>query len=47
VGLALAAHADGAGHPATLGSVPVAVAIVLGGPQLMTAVRRRAGSDGR
>jgi hypothetical protein len=39
---ALAAHADGAGHPATIGSVLVAVMIVLGGPQLVAAYRRRA-----
>jgi hypothetical protein len=39
---ALAAEADGAGHPVTIASVPVAVAIVLGGPQLLAAIRRRA-----
>lgn len=39
---ALAASADGADHPATVASVPVAVAIVLGGPALLGLVRRRA-----
>jgi hypothetical protein len=39
---ALVARADGAGHPVTIASVPVAVAIVLGGPRLMDALRRRA-----
>ena len=39
---ALAANADGAGHPATIASVLVAVMIVLGGPQLVAAYRRRA-----
>jgi hypothetical protein len=39
---ALLASADGAGRPVTLASVPVAVAIVLGGPRLMAAIRRRA-----
>jgi hypothetical protein len=39
---ALAAAADGAHHPATVASVPVAVAVVLGGPRLVEAVRRRA-----
>lgn len=39
---ALAAHADGAGHPVTIASMFVAVIIVLGGPQLLSAVRRRA-----
>lgn len=41
VALALLANADGARHPVTLASVPVAVAVVAGGPQLMAAVRRR------
>jgi hypothetical protein len=40
--LALAASADGAGHPVTIASMFVAVMIVLGGPQLLAAVRRRA-----
>jgi hypothetical protein len=39
---ALLANADGARHPVTIASVPVAVAIVLGGPTLMAALRRRA-----
>jgi hypothetical protein len=39
---ALAANADGAGHPVTIASVLVAVMIVLGGPQLVAAYRRRA-----
>jgi hypothetical protein len=39
---ALLARADGAEHPVTVASIPVAVAIVLGGPTLMAAVRRRA-----
>jgi hypothetical protein len=39
---ALAAQADGARHPATMASVLVAVMIVLGGPQLLAAARRRA-----
>jgi hypothetical protein len=37
-----AAYADGAGHPGTLASVLVAVMILLGGPRLMAAIRRRA-----
>jgi hypothetical protein len=41
VGLALLADADGAGHPATIASVIVAVAVGFGGPTLMAAVRRR------
>jgi len=39
---ALAASADGAGHPVTIASVFVAMIIVLGGPQLLASVRRRA-----
>jgi hypothetical protein len=39
---AVAAKADGAGHPVTIASVLVAVMIVLGGPQLVAAYRRRA-----
>ena len=42
VAAALAANADGAGHPATMASVLVAAIIVLGGPQLPAAIRRRA-----
>lgn len=38
---ALAAGADGARHPVTMASVLVAVIIVLGGPRLLAAVRRR------
>jgi hypothetical protein len=41
VGLALAANADGARHPVTAASIVVAVIIVLGGPRLFAAVRRR------
>jgi hypothetical protein len=43
---ALAASADGARHPVTIASVFVAVIIVLGGPQLLAWVRRRAARDG-
>jgi hypothetical protein len=39
---ALAANADGAGHPVTVASIVVAVMIVLGGPQLLAIVRRKA-----
>lgn len=39
---ALAASADGAGHPVTIASTFVAVIIVLGGPQLLAYIRRRA-----
>src|SRR5262245_42013986 len=39
VAAALLAYADGSGHPATLASVLVAVAILLGGPRLMAAIR--------
>ena len=42
VAAALAAHADGARHPATLASVAAASVILLGGPQLLAVVRRRA-----
>jgi len=42
VGLAFAAHADGARHAATAASLVVAVMVLLGGPNLMTTVRRRA-----
>ena len=41
----LAVSADGAGHPVTITSVFVAVIIVLGGPQLLGAVRRRVARD--
>jgi hypothetical protein len=39
---ALAASADGARHPVTIASIFVAVTIVLGGPRLLAAIRRRA-----
>jgi hypothetical protein len=39
VAAALLAYADGAEHPATMASVLVAVAILLGGPRLMAAIR--------
>lgn len=42
IGLALVARADGAGHPVTIASVIVALLILLGGPQLLAWVRRRA-----
>jgi hypothetical protein len=42
VAVALLAYADGAGHPATMASVLVAVAILLGGPRLMAAIRTNA-----
>ena len=38
----LAARADGARHPVTAASIVVAVLIVLGGPQLLAVIRRRA-----
>jgi hypothetical protein len=41
IAAALAAHADGAGHPATIASVFVAAIIVLGGPRLVDVLRRR------
>ena len=40
IAAALAANADGAGHPVTMASCVVAVSIVLGGPHLMAVVRR-------
>ncbi len=43
---ALAASADGARHPVTIASVFVAVIIVLGGPQVLAWVRRRATQAG-
>jgi hypothetical protein len=39
---AVVASADGARHPVTVASVFVAVLIILGGPQLLASVRRRA-----
>jgi hypothetical protein len=41
---ALAARADGAEHPVTIASIFVALTIVLGGPTLLAAIRRRAGA---
>jgi len=41
IGAAFALHADGAGHPATIASVFVAVILVLGGPRLLAETRRR------
>lgn len=41
-----AASADGARHPVTIASMFVAVIIVLGGPHLLGAVRRRATRTG-
>jgi hypothetical protein len=43
VAAALLAYWDGAEHPATMASVLVAVAILLGGPRLMAAIRTSAG----
>ena len=40
--LAVLAHADGAEHPVTMASIVVAVAVLLGGPTLVAAVRSRA-----
>ena len=45
IGLAVAADADGADHPATFASIIVAVALVCGGPQVTAAVRRRLEHD--
>jgi hypothetical protein len=42
IGGALLAEADGARHPVTTASVPVAVAIVLGGRAMLALVRARA-----
>ncbi|HEV7761399.1 MAG TPA: hypothetical protein VGO78_20480 [Acidimicrobiales bacterium] len=42
IGLAVLVDADGAGHPVTIASVVVAVAVLGGGPQLTAAARRRA-----
>jgi hypothetical protein len=39
VAAAVLVSADGANHPATIASVPVAIVIVLGGPVLMRIVR--------
>jgi hypothetical protein len=40
--LGVLVYADGAGHPVTIASVVVAVAVLCGGPSLMAAVRRHA-----
>jgi hypothetical protein len=42
VGLALLLNADGTRHPATFSSFVVAIVVLLGGPALITSVRRRA-----
>jgi hypothetical protein len=42
VALSLLARADGAEHPVTIASVIVAVIIVLGGPLLLSVMRKRA-----
>jgi uncharacterized membrane protein len=40
--IALLLHADGARHPATWASVVVAALLLVGGPALMSTIRRRA-----
>jgi hypothetical protein len=47
IAAALLANADGAEHPATMASVLVAVAILLGGPRVMAAIRTDAMRRGR
>jgi hypothetical protein len=42
IAAALLIDADGASHPATIAGVMAAIAVALGGPELMAAVRRRA-----
>jgi hypothetical protein len=42
---ALLIDADGANHPATIAGIMAAIAVALGGPELMAAVRRRALRD--
>ena len=42
VGLALLFDADGADHPGSIASCFAAIAVLLGGPNLMAVVRRRA-----
>lgn len=42
IAVALLVNADGASHPATIAGAFAAVIVVLGGPQLMAAVRGRA-----
>lgn len=46
IGAGFAVSADGARHPATIAGVLAAVIVVLGGPQLMGFVRRRAARAG-
>ena len=43
---ALLADADHAGHPVTVASIVVTVAVVFGGPTLMGAIRKRAARGG-
>jgi 4-hydroxybenzoate polyprenyltransferase len=45
VGLGWAASADGANHPVTIASMFVALTILLGRPQLVAAIRRRAAAS--
>jgi 4-hydroxybenzoate polyprenyltransferase len=45
VGLGWAASADGAKHPVTIASAFIALTILLGRPQLVAAIRRRAAAD--
>jgi hypothetical protein len=47
VAVALVADALGASHPVTIASVVVAIAVLVGGPALMAAVRRRLARDAR
>jgi hypothetical protein len=42
IAAALLIDADGARHPATIAGAMAAIAVALGGPELMAAVRRRA-----
>jgi len=42
IAAALLIDADGADHPATIAGVMAAIAVALGGPELMAAVRKRA-----
>jgi hypothetical protein len=42
IAAALLIDADGANHPATIAGVMAAIAVALGGPELMATVRRRA-----
>ena len=42
IAAALLIDADGANHPATIAGVMAGIAVALGGPELMAAVRRRA-----